>query len=66
MSDFDNWLEAPYHEGLEEPCDITIMQKYDCVKCGCPFTEKDVSELNYECQLTIEKTFEIEHKICPP
>jgi hypothetical protein len=48
MSDLDNWLERPYHEGEEPPDNKTIKEDYECENCGGPFTEEDLDNENIE------------------
>lgn len=62
---FDSWLTRT-PEYIEEPCEVTIEQDYDCSACGCSF-KGDVVTGNYQCEYDDEDhKWSVKHIECPP
>ena len=62
---FDAWLESPYHEGKEPPCNVTLQQDYNCTECGGDFTDEDIRLDNFEVEYEDEEYgWRAKHKDC--
>lgn len=48
----------------EEPCSVTILNKYSCDNCGLLFTEQDTID-NVECELDVDDNWRVTHVKCP-